>query len=719
MKRMISVPVVIWLLLGTLLIFQGGNGSTPPEREEGGVLYVGPSGSTYREVQHAIDNSSDGDTIYVAPGFYDMGMTVSTRGISLVGNITEGDVVVRQDADAIVFVLADWVNISGFIFTDIRDHLGIMSISNADHVSIDSVKLICAGKGEGLYMRESNNVRLSNIDIRSNNYAAARIRISNNVEFEDFNLSCNRSLAGCLELDGVDGLLMRSGVIELRGRGTSIYDLAGGDLILYDVESRHTEKFIMMETGNISMYNMNITPGDIYMDFPDPLHTVSSYKLRDIVVTGELADGEIAPLEGVDLRLTTDGVHVYSTTHFGGNASVTESDGKFPNRLPFLSWRLRGGETGYTNGTNDIEVVYLGDRLSSIELLSVDANTTEDIEIQFTDIFDQVRSISGRVTYLDGPMTGENATNATVRVFDDNMTEVANATVNETGLYEIGELAIGVNYTVMAIPESEVEDQGEASGYLRSEVRINLTEDASWDPGLQYYEFSTPPSEGPIFGYIRYQEGPRDGEFSEGAEVRLFNATGENLGTTTTDVNGHYVFEGIPFGEGYEVRATPPLDELGVNLEITGYLVWDGSAFAHNGSTRINGSLKYYEHTENPVFHPSVMILDEEGRPVEGVQVEATILGATYRSTTDAAGKAVFESLDMAQFPSNATFRASKEGFDDITWRQGEIIPAIKESEDASYKWLIALLVAIVLIVVAAAAYLIFVRKGPEEALEE
>ena len=58
-------------------------------------------------------------------------------------------------------------------------------------------------------------------------------------------------------------------------------------------------------------------------------------------------------------------------------------------------------------------------------------------------------------------------------------------------------------------------------------------------------------------------------------------------------------------------------------------------------------------------------ILDDEGNPVEGAQVEVTIEGATYTAKTNMFGKAVFQSLDMEDFPDGAEFEASKEGYDD------------------------------------------------------
>ncbi|MGA1820886.1 MAG: hypothetical protein ACMUHU_07760 [Thermoplasmatota archaeon] len=720
MKRMVSALILFCLLFTAVNFLPEGEGSGVPTREPGRILYVAPENSTYTEIQHALDNTTEGDTIYVGPGVYDQGMMITTSGVTVIGNNSEGDVVVGKDYTAICGISADNVNVSGIRFTDTRTHLSIVSIISSENIMLDDVEIVCGKNGEGLYISGANNVIVGNLLVRSNNYAAARIKDSAGVLIENFDLSCNRSLQGCVELQGVDMVTLRSGRIELRSGGTAIYDVSGGSVFLYDIESAHTEKFLMMDTGNVSMYNMDISPPDIYMDFPNPLYTVRSYSIRDIIAEGETARGDLEALEGADINITTDGISIYSTPYYGGTDAVSGPDGRFGEDIAFLSWELLGGASGYRNGTSRIQAYFMGDREAQLEIDPVDANITDEIILEFADIFDQVRSVSGWITYLDGPMQGMNATNATVFVYGQNMTEVANVTVNETGIYVIEDLSVDANYTMVVVPEAEVEDQGDASGYLRITHNVTLTDDIVWDPELPYYEYiAPPPTSGPIHGYVHYSGGPKNGEFCEGAEVRLYDAEGDVIGTDATNENGYFIFDDIPFGDDYELRATPPLDELGENLKITGYLIWDGSAFPHNGSTMVNASLNYYEHVEPPVYHPKVTILDGNGDPVEGVQVEVTILGATYTAVTNAQGVATFEGLDMADFPANATFKASKEGYDDITWGQGETVPVMKESREEAYTWLILLLVGIVIIVLAVSAYLLFIRKVPEDEIEE
>ncbi|MBN1538936.1 MAG: hypothetical protein JW939_02240, partial [Candidatus Thermoplasmatota archaeon] len=539
MRNDLQAFFVLLLLLGTLAVFPEQETMATPTRVPGRTLYVASEDSTYTRIRDALIDASEGDTIFVAPGTYTEGMIISTDGINVKGNISEGGVILILDPESVVLIDAENVTMSGFVLSQEGEYISVMVISDTNNVTVSDIEIISNGTGEGLYMSGVKNVSLTNITIRSGDYAAVRFRGSSNIMIEDFSFSCNSSMAGCVELDNVDDLTLKHGSIELRGSGTSIYDLAGGDMDLYDVSSIHTEKFLMMETGNISMYNMDISPDDILMDFPEPVHTVRSYFMRSVMVSGEAPDGYMKPLEGAELNVTTDGHALYSTPSFGGSDPVSGTDGRFGEPFPFLSWEMRGGTPSPRSGTGRIEVSFTGDHTRELLHFPVDANTTDDILLELTGIFDQVRTIIGYVTYLDGPMMGRNATNATIHIFGPDMTEIANATLNLTGLFRIEGLPVGVNYTLTAVPEFEATDGGARSGYLRSELRVNLSEDIFWDPALSYFEY-VPPTAGPIFGYIRYLEGPKEGEFCEGAEVRLYNLTGELFTQTTTDLQGYY-----------------------------------------------------------------------------------------------------------------------------------------------------------------------------------
>jgi len=303
MKRMLAFLMVLSLISGALLIFPFGEAAENGTRAPGRTLYVAPINSTYNETKDALADALEGDTIYIAPGVYDTGLIITTGDITVIGNSTEGDVVIGQAGEGIAGVYAHNVTISGITFTDDRNHIGILAMNGADGARLTDLSLIASGLGEGLYIRDSFDLKFKNITVRTNNRQSVRIMNSENIEFENFGFSCNTSFGGCFEMDTTDNITLSNGDIESRSEGTSIYNLAGKTLDLYDVTSDHTEKFIMMETGNISMFNMDISPADIYMDFPDPSHTVRSFNERMVRVTGAGPDGSTVPLEGADVKI--------------------------------------------------------------------------------------------------------------------------------------------------------------------------------------------------------------------------------------------------------------------------------------------------------------------------------------------------------------------------------------------------------------------------------
>ena len=71
----------------------------------------------YTSIQAAIDNASNGKTIYIWSGTYYENVIIN-KSITLIGNGTKDTIINGSGIDDVVYVTADWVNISGFTITD-------------------------------------------------------------------------------------------------------------------------------------------------------------------------------------------------------------------------------------------------------------------------------------------------------------------------------------------------------------------------------------------------------------------------------------------------------------------------------------------------------------------------------------------------------------------------------------------------------------------------
>jgi nitrous oxidase accessory protein NosD len=98
---------------------------------DGNTLYVGGNGEgNYTKIQDAIDNATDGDTVFVyddSSSYYEN--VVVDKSISLIGENRNTTVVDGGGIDSVIEVSADYVNIEGFTVTNCRDDLSEAGIN--------------------------------------------------------------------------------------------------------------------------------------------------------------------------------------------------------------------------------------------------------------------------------------------------------------------------------------------------------------------------------------------------------------------------------------------------------------------------------------------------------------------------------------------------------------------------------------------------------------
>ena len=327
--------------------------------------------------------------------------------------------------------------------------------------------------------------------------------------------------------------------------------------------------------------------------------------------------------------------------------------------------------------------------------------------------------IKGEVLYMGGDKDGMNATNATVFLYNETMVEIANATVGIDGMYIFMDITFGINYTLKVIPISAVEMDGMVSGYI-----VNMTEPFNHtgmltrDLYVQYYTYVEPaPTTGPISGTVTYDGGAKDGDVISGAMVSLRDGDGGYV-NSTTNATGEYLFEDVPFGD-YTIEVLPPTAEQGETDVKSGYMGKEVAEFTLDSATGVveDVALVYYEYTPPITSHPSVIIEDEDGEPLEGVLVTVTIGDVEYTATTGADGVATFDQLEGEEFPEGTEFKAELDDHETIEWSSGEDVPKMKGEKEED-NTLIFILIAVVILILLIVVFMRF-RKKDDGAFEE
>ena len=149
-KTLIIVLAVLFLVSGVTGSISIGVGKNPVNTN-GDTLFVGGSGpGNYTSIQNAIDNATDGDTVFVYEGTYPEILLIE-KSITLIGNSTES-------------VLVNGTNYTNALIT-----------ITADHVTLSNVTV--QGKGTAYYPRlhcihvTGDETILTNLNVQNTDYA--------------------------------------------------------------------------------------------------------------------------------------------------------------------------------------------------------------------------------------------------------------------------------------------------------------------------------------------------------------------------------------------------------------------------------------------------------------------------------------------------------------------------------------------------------------------
>ena len=187
-----------WLAVGIILLFVGAciipsiahNTENPLPTSRGNWLYVGGSGpGNYSKIQDAIDNATDGDTVYVYDDLSPYYERLSIqKSLSIIGEEKNSTIINGDGNSAILTIQAHQVTINGFT---LRGGLrGIYVNGNYNNCSIENnIISHCSQTGIALY--KGNDILITRNIIMNNTWYGISLSTSSNTIVSDNRIENN------------------------------------------------------------------------------------------------------------------------------------------------------------------------------------------------------------------------------------------------------------------------------------------------------------------------------------------------------------------------------------------------------------------------------------------------------------------------------------------------------------------------------------------------
>ena len=206
---------IIGLFIGTgvgATIFESP--SCSPQQLTRGWLYVGGSGpGNYTKIQDAIDNASDGDTVFVFQGTYYENVIVN-KSIHLLGENRNNTIIHSAIFNDTVYIVSSGVNLSNFtILSDSHDVIRIKS----GNVRISNNTLIGLGKYSGvIFCMSSSFNTINDNSIYSPNLGIMLAANSNNIIMNNkiVAINCSEGARGISMGNSSDNVILRNMILD-------------------------------------------------------------------------------------------------------------------------------------------------------------------------------------------------------------------------------------------------------------------------------------------------------------------------------------------------------------------------------------------------------------------------------------------------------------------------------------------------------------------------
>jgi parallel beta-helix repeat protein len=212
-------------------------------------------------IQDAIDAAFPGDTVEVWDGVYVENVIVN-KTVSLVGNSSATTIIDGGQSGDTIYVVSDWVNITGFMITNASSN-GI-NVDSSSYTIVDDCN-ITQNNGAGIYFYSSDMGAIKNSDISFNN--------GGGVHFQDWNTRKN-TIENCeIYNNSWVGIymMMNADDIQIIGCNISghtqnaIYFWDSNDVLIKDTNMMNNAAGVFFEFSSyVTLDNLNVYDNDQY-----------------------------------------------------------------------------------------------------------------------------------------------------------------------------------------------------------------------------------------------------------------------------------------------------------------------------------------------------------------------------------------------------------------------------------------------------------------------
>jgi len=188
LKKSLAIGIIFFLVISSVSYSTLSN-EISTNTFGGNILYVGGSGpGNYSIIQDAINDASDGDTIFVYSGTYYENLIVD-KTINLVGENRNTVIIDCYDNGDAILIKADWITIKGFTITgcDNYDCRGLLIIDSKYANILENI--ITSEFEVGIFLFRSSDCSIYYSTITDDCAIGIKIEIASNIEIFENSIS--------------------------------------------------------------------------------------------------------------------------------------------------------------------------------------------------------------------------------------------------------------------------------------------------------------------------------------------------------------------------------------------------------------------------------------------------------------------------------------------------------------------------------------------------